>query len=185
MKELKWGCIQPLTGGMYIGARNAIGKPADWVISYPGLTDTKKDKNGNLTKVANEYHLLDWCKRNNELPKYKIFNKRPFEQMPTNDVELIDDPIWSTGDIDLSNTDIVVSVPVCSGLSQATIANEDTKNERNYNMIFNALFRYFFQKLRRYQPACGIIGIAQHKNINISCQHFQNIRFHFKVTFFM
>lgn len=138
MKELKWGCIQPLTGGMYIGARNAIGKPADWVISYPGLTDTKKDNNGNLTKVANEYHLLDWCKRNNELPKYKIFNKKPFEQMLPNDVELIDDPVWSTGDIDLSNTDIVVSVPVCSGLSQATIANEDTKNERNYNMIFNA-----------------------------------------------
>ncbi len=138
MKELKWGCIQPLTGGMYIGARNAIGKPADWVISYPGLADTKKDNNGNLTKVSNEYHLLDWCKRNNELPKYKVFNKKPFEQMQTNDVELIDDPIWSTGDIDLSNTDIVVSVPVCSGLSQATIANEDTKNERNYNMIFNA-----------------------------------------------
>ena len=22
---MKWGCIQPLTGGMYIGARNAIG----------------------------------------------------------------------------------------------------------------------------------------------------------------
>ena len=138
MKELKWGCIQPLTGGMYIGARNAIGKPADWVISYPGLADAKTDNEGNLTKVSNEYHFLDWCKRNNELPKYKVFNKKPFETMRTSEVELIDDPVWSTGEIDLTDTDIIVSVPVCSGLSQATIANEETKNERNYNMIFNA-----------------------------------------------
>ena len=34
MKEkIKWGCIQPLTGGMYIGAEKAFGHPASWIIS--------------------------------------------------------------------------------------------------------------------------------------------------------
>ena len=140
MKELKWGCIQPLTGGMYIGARKAIGKPADWIISYPGLTDVKLTKDGNIGKVANEYHLLSWCKKNNELPPYKVFNKKPFEVMRTSDVELINVEGWSTSDIDFTNTDIVVSVPVCSGLSQATIASDEAKEERNYNMIFNATY---------------------------------------------
>lgn len=138
-KELKWGCIQPLTGGMYIGARNAFGKPAAWVISYPGLTNIKRNDSGEITVAGNEYNLLDWCKRNNELPPYKIINKNPFTDTPL-DVELIDDPVWSTGEIDFSNTDIVVSVPVCSGLSAATIAHSETKNTKNCNMIWNLKF---------------------------------------------
>ena len=149
-KEIKWGCIQPLTGGMYIGARNAIGKPADWIISYPGLTDVKLNKNGELGKVGNEYHLLSWCKKNNELPPYKVFNKKPFEVMNAHDVELIDVEGWSTSDIDFSNTDIVVSVPVCSGLSQATIASDEAKQQRNYNMIFNATFALSVVKPKIY-----------------------------------
>ena len=31
--KIKWGIIQPLTGGMYIGARNAIGHAADFILS--------------------------------------------------------------------------------------------------------------------------------------------------------
>ena len=47
-KKIKWGIIQPLTGGMYIGARNAIGCPADFILSYPGLDDIKIDKGDEL-----------------------------------------------------------------------------------------------------------------------------------------
>ena len=139
-RKIKWGCIQPLTGGMYLGAENAIGHPADWIISYPGLTDIKKTKKGTISNVGNEYNLLMYLKKHNRLPKYKVFNKKPFINNDINEVELIDVEGWSTGDINLENTDIVVSVPVCSGLSQATIAKDDTKDERNCNMIWKAKF---------------------------------------------
>ena len=134
--EIKWGCIQPLTGGMYIGAKQAIGHPASWILSYPGLTDTKTKLDGTLGQVGNEYNLLMWCKKHNELPPYKVFNKKPFEDCDINNVELLDVEGWSTGDVDLSDTDIVVSVPVCSGLSQATIAKSETKVQRNCNMVW-------------------------------------------------
>lgn len=151
MKEkIKWGCIQPLTGGMYLGARNAIGTPAAWVVSYPGLTDVKLTKDGHVGKVGNEYHLLDWCKKHNELPPYKVFNKKSFEHMDPHDVELLDVEGWSTTDIDFTNTDIVVSVPVCSGLSQATIASDEAKEERNYNMVWNAKFALSVVKPKIY-----------------------------------
>lgn len=136
---MKWGCIQPLTGGAFFGARKAVGCPASWIISYPGLTEVKKDKDGNITSVGNEYGLLKWCKDHNELPPYQLFNKKPFETAGL-DVDLIDDPVWSTEKVDFSNTDLVISVPVCSGLSQATIAPQDTKDDRNCNMMFNAEF---------------------------------------------
>lgn len=136
---VKWGCIQPLTGGMYIGAENAIGQKADWVLSYPGLSDIKTDENGKITTAGNEYNLLKWCEKHNDVPVYQLFNKSPFESYSNvEDVEIIDDPVWTKEKVDYSNTDLVVSVPVCSGLSQATIAKDDTKDLRNNNMIFNA-----------------------------------------------
>ena len=51
MKKIKWGCIQPLTGGMYIGAENAIGCKADWVLSYPGLSDIKLNQDGPYSQI--------------------------------------------------------------------------------------------------------------------------------------
>ena len=89
-RKIKWGCIQPLTGGMYLGAENAIGHPADWIISYPGLTDIKKTKTGTICNVGNEYNLLMYLKKHNRLPKYKVFNKKPFINSNINEVELID-----------------------------------------------------------------------------------------------
>lgn len=136
---IKWGCIQPLTGGMYIGAENAIGQKADWVLSYPGLSDIKTDENGKITTAGNEYNLLKWCEKHNDIPTYQLFNKSPFESYSNvEDVEIIDDAVWTKGKVDFSNTDLVVSVPVCSGLSKATIAKDSTKDLRNNNMLFNA-----------------------------------------------
>ena len=141
MKKIKWGCIQPLTGGMYIGAEYAIGHPAAWIISYPGLTSVKLKKNGETGAVGNEYNLLKWCEKNNGLPPYVLFDRKPFDDYKdSNEIKLIEDSTWSTTKPDFSNTDLVISVPVCSGLSQATIAKNDTKDARNNNMIFNALY---------------------------------------------
>lgn len=136
---IKWGIIQPLTGGAAFGGEAAIGTPPSWIISYPGLTDVKYNKDGKMTSVGNEYGLLKWYKDHDKLPPYQVFNKKPFQQ--TNlEVDLIDDPVWTSGKVDYSDTDLVVSVPVCSGLSQATIASQDTKDERNCNMLWNAEF---------------------------------------------
>ena len=55
---MKWGCIQPLTGGMYIGASQALNKDAEWIISYPGTDDVKYDKDGNIVTAGNEYNLI-------------------------------------------------------------------------------------------------------------------------------
>ena len=101
-----------------------------------GLDEIKLDKDGNMTSVGNEYHLLKWCELHNELPPYKVFNKQPFDGNFSTDIELLDTK-WYTGDIDYSNTDIVLSVPVCSGLSSATIANEQSKMKKNCNMLWN------------------------------------------------
>ena len=151
---MKWGCIQPLSGGIYFGAREAIRCPASWILSYPGLTEVKHDKNGKVTSVGNEYGLLKWCKDHNELPPYQIFNKKPFDNSSL-DVDLLDDPVWTNEKVDYSNTDLVVSVPVCSGLSQATIAPQDTKDDRNCNMMWNAEFT-----LNKIQPKVYIFENA-------------------------
>ena len=47
-KKIKWCAIQPLTGGMYLGAEKAVGCPAEFILSYPGIGSPHKDKEGNL-----------------------------------------------------------------------------------------------------------------------------------------
>ena len=51
---MKWGCIQPLTGGKYTGASQALNKDAEWIISYPGTDDVKYDTDGNIVTAGNE-----------------------------------------------------------------------------------------------------------------------------------
>ena len=46
MNKIRWGAIQPLTGGMYIGTEQAIGNKAEWIISFPGFCDCKLDESG-------------------------------------------------------------------------------------------------------------------------------------------
>lgn len=131
---LKYGAIQSLTGVIAIGAENAIGTPPSWILSYQGLSDVKYNKQNEIISAGNEYNLLKWYKGHNKLPPYQLFNKTPFKQSDF-DVEIIDDPVWTIEQVDYTNTDLVVSVPVCYGLSQATIAPQDTKDEHNCNML--------------------------------------------------
>ena len=139
MKSIKWGCIQPLTGGMYIGAKNATNTNASWILSYPGLADVKTNEAGELVNVGNEYNLLKWLEKNNLETAYQLFDRNPFDSFSdVSDTNIIDDETWTKQKVNYKNTDLVVSVPVCSGLSQATIAKNDTKDLRNNNMLFNA-----------------------------------------------
>ena len=135
-KKIKWACIQPLTGGFYLGAEEAFGYPAEWILTYKGLDEIKKNKDGEITGVANEAYLLNYLKKvNREVPYYKM-NRAMFDADISNmDPEIILNDEPSKPDY---NVDIIVAVPVCSGLSMVTSAKDDTRNERNCNMLYLA-----------------------------------------------
>lgn len=135
-KYIKWGCIQPLTGGMYIGAEEAIGHKAEWILSFNGLDDVKFNKDGNITSAANEYNLIKYLENNNRCPKYyKIYEHGMF----SNDIYNYN-PTIKLNDIeetpDYNDLDLVVAVPVCSGLSIVTKGSKETKDTKNNNMLW-------------------------------------------------
>ena len=135
-EKIRWASIQPLTGGMYLGAEEAIGHPAEFILSYKGLSDIKYDKSGeNIVDAGNEYNLLEYLKKHNRCPKYYQLHKGMFDM----DLENMNPEIYLNGELETpsyDNLDLVVAVPVCSGLSMVTTATDDTKNARNCNMLW-------------------------------------------------
>lgn len=137
-KHLKWGMIQPLTGGMYIGAYQSIGHHADFVISFEGLAEPKLDKNGNVVNCGNEYHLLKWIESQNADVPYYTFDGIPM--FPTNYNEISEFNYRNSETPNFENTDIVFAVPVCSGLSALTASDQAAKDVKNCNMMFITKF---------------------------------------------
>lgn len=146
-KNIKWGIVQPLTGGMYLGAERAFGHPAEWVISYPGLTDYVTDKEGNIVDAANERNIFNYLKDNNRLPAWYYMNRgylnndemlQDTDHCPeyTLHEELVDAPAQP----DITDMDFVCAVPVCAGLSMASNANADRKDQCNAQMIWMAKY---------------------------------------------
>ena len=153
-KSIKWGCIQPLTGGMYLGAELAIGNKASWIISYPGLTDVKYEKDGKtIRSTGNEFNLTEYLKKVNRSVPYFTFNHGMFDNIPINEAKI-------SGNPDFNSMDIVVAVPVCSGLSQATIADDKTKDARNCNMkwITNYTLSVIKPKIYIFENAPGLMA---------------------------
>lgn len=134
MKKIKWAAIQPLTGGMFLGAEEAFGYPAEWILTYKGLDEIKRNKEGNITAVSNEAYLLNYLKKvNREVPYYKM-NREMFDcNVDDMNPEITLDGEPAKPDYDV---DVVVAVPVCSGLSMVTSAKDNTRNERNCNMLY-------------------------------------------------
>ena len=155
--NIRWACIQPLTGGMYIGAEEAIGHPAEFILSYKGLNDVKIDEStGKAITSGNEYNLTTYLKKHNKMPAYYVFEHSMFDNIDLNKVKTnIEDE-----DATFNNIDLVVAVPVCSGLSQATIAGSDTKNERNCNMEFiaNYVLNIIHPKVYIFENAPGLVS---------------------------
>ena len=135
-EKIRWASIQPLTGGMYLGAEEAIGHPAEFILSYKGLSNVKYDKSGeNIVDAGNEYNLLEYLKKHNRCPKYYQLHKGMFDM----DLENMNPEIYLDDELETpsyDNLDLVVAVPVCSGLSMVTTATDDTKNARNCNMLW-------------------------------------------------
>lgn len=157
--KIRWAAIQPLTGGMYLGAEEAIGHPAEWILTYQGLDEIKYDKEGNPTSVANETYLLKYLNKvNREVPYYKMK-----KQMFDGNIGDLDPEITLNGELakpNYDNLDLVVAVPVCSGLSMVTSAKDDTKNERNSNMLFlaNLTLKKIKPKIYIFENAPTLMG---------------------------
>ena len=164
LQNLKWCAIQPLTGGMYLGAENAIGHPAEFILSYPGFGDPIIDKkSGEIVSGKNEYHLMKYLDKVGRRPEYKVLNRAPFQNDFDMNPEIIDSELWSINkgaSLNYDNIDLVVAVPVCSGLSTATIGTDDAKRARNCNMLYisNYALRAIKPKIYIFENAPTFMG---------------------------
>ena len=89
-KKIKWFAIQPLTGGMYLGAEEAIGNSAEAILSFNGLNDYKLHKlTGEPIGCGNERYLTNYLTSKNRMPNYYIFkDKTMFGDDVIDDVNL-------------------------------------------------------------------------------------------------
>jgi len=163
-KNIKWAALQVLTGGAYFGAESAIGHPAEFIISYPGFDTTKYNKDGRLVDAGNEYNLIKYLEKHNRMVPYYQFNRKPFQTDIDGEVKLLKDGVEVEAP-DYSDIDLVVAVPVCSGLSSATRgASQETLDARNCNMKFLTYYTlgtikpkvYIFENAPVLSSTCGL-----------------------------
>ena len=149
MSNIKWCAIQPLTGGMYLGAEEAIGHPAEFILSFPGLGDvTKTNKEtGEVISAGNEYSLMKYLEKKNRRPDYRVFNRGMFDGIDDLDPEILESQ-WSLSNkpLDYSNMDLCIALPVCSGLSNSSTSNLDSRMQKNNNMIW--ISKYALYKIK-------------------------------------
>ena len=176
LSKIKWAAIQPLTGGMYIGAEEAIGHPAEYILSYPGVGEAECDKDNKIKTAGNEYNLMTYLKKHDRNPNYACFNRKMFQNDNDMNPEIIESP-WTKDlsffkNIDnLRGMDLIVAVPVCAGLSSATRASQETCDERNCNMVWIAKYAlnvlkpqcYVFENAPRMMSTAG-------DNVRMQCE---------------
>lgn len=135
-ESIKWAAVQPLTGGIYLGAENAIEHPAEFILSFRGLNDHRRDKENRVVGAGNEYHLTEYLKSHNRMPKYLVFDKRGMFDSSNDMQQVVVDENNDVVDITKYNLDLIVAVPICSGLSTVSTFNDEKKQEKNCNMRF-------------------------------------------------
>jgi len=151
MSNLTWAAIQPLTGGAYFAGEQSFGKQANWILSYPGLEKEIFGKDGSLRGIGNERHFLEYLKKKKKLPPYVQFNRGMFDDINgpvaiTNDNEY-SNANFNPEDTTLKSVDLIVSVPVCSGLSAANTADHGKDDSmKNNNLKF--LTKFVLQSVR-------------------------------------
>lgn len=165
IQNIKWCAIQPLTGGMYIGTEKSIGHPAEFILSFPGIGNPKVDKKtGEINNCGNEYHLMKYLDKVGRRPEYKVINRQMFCADEDMNPEIINSDLWTINkdkELDYSNIDLVVAVPVCSGLSTATTCGQDGKDTRNCNMLWISRYalRVIKPKIYIFENAPTFMGV--------------------------
>jgi site-specific DNA-cytosine methylase len=141
-ENIKWCSIQPLTGGFYCSAESAVGHPAEFILSYPGLDTVTRDRDGNIKEALNECNITTYLKNHDRMPPYylfdgmKIFDNK--EDLST--VKIVDRYTNEQVTPNYSDIDLAIAVPICSGLSTSTITNSEGRIKRNQNMLFLARY---------------------------------------------
>ena len=135
--NIKWYCVQPLSGAIYLAAEEVIGHPAEFIASFPGLEKQHLYKDGKLIRVGNERNLLEYLNKRKRRPQYVQFTTGMFNL--NSDQGLYFPEEYNTGmkiDHDsFQNADFVCALPVCSGLSNANRADHGKKDSaKNDNM---------------------------------------------------
>lgn len=160
-ENITWAGLQVLTGGAYLGCEAAIGHPAEFIISYPGFDACVKNSNGEITRAANEYHLLNYLEKKGRSVPYYQFDRKPFQDDMDMNPKILHNGVESKHP-DYYNLDLVIAVPVCSGLSTATIGTSETKRTRNNNMLYlaNYTLRVIKPKVYIFENAPTFMGPA-------------------------
>ncbi len=164
-ENIKWCSIQPLTGGMYLGAEKVIGHPAEFILSFPGIGDPHINKETNeIDSCGNEYHLMKYLDNVGRRPEYKVFNRKMFQNDNDMNPEIMSSELWTKNpdvELDYSNMDLCVAVPVCSGLSTVSTGNSDLREERNCNMIWISKYalKVIQPKIYIFENAPTFMGI--------------------------
>lgn len=126
-KKFKWIALQMLIGGAYYGTRDALGCDAEEIISFPGLD-------------ANEISFKNYLKKKGVDIPYRYFEKGPFDYTK----EDINSPEVKAlvSEIDTTNLDLVMSVPICAGNSSAAKFNtpQEIRDARNTNLKWHCDF---------------------------------------------
>ena len=145
---MKWIAIQPLTGGMYFGTENATGNSAECIISFKGLDQPVYNKQEELIDAKNEYNLLKYLDDHNRKPDYFLFENLQMFDSP--ELALTNSELVDTSDNavepNFNDIDLVVAVPICSGLSTATQASKEKRATINNNMVL--ITNYALGKIR-------------------------------------
>ena len=97
----------------------------------------------------------------NEYVPYYQFDRKPFQDDMDMNPKFICNGTESAHP-DYSDLDLVVAVPVCSGLSTATIGTSETKRTRNNNMLYlaNYTLRVIKPKVYIFENAPTFMGHA-------------------------
>jgi len=111
-KKIRWIALQPLLGGMSIGAEKAFGTPPAMILNYDGVANTSA-----------YVHYMNNVRKLN-IPYYE------FE----GDIYSNSKTFKNNANPDFNDIDVVSAVPICSGLSTANAVNDKTKeNARGAN----------------------------------------------------
>ena len=123
-KKIKWVAFQPLVGGFSIGADRAFQCKPEFIISYEGF-------------IKNDRHLLNYWK----------YEKIPYLVLKYGSNEFLNPEHEKIFDKLNKDIDVVIGVPICSGLSQLNTGgskNSDKKRGsdavQNDNMFMMAEF---------------------------------------------